>query len=185
LLAGGSFEEVKAIITAADFESVRCAAVFRACATRNAAGKPCDVVLVTRELEAAGELSSVGGAAGVSELAGEIPDPANLRFYAEAVLDASLRRQAVEAGLRLTRDAADATLPADATLDAVRDALAGLQARLAGEAALDTLASLDTVALWRAREAAEQALVLVDVPALRERVRACRAETARRNGGGK
>jgi replicative DNA helicase len=186
LLADGEvFGRLRPLLGADDFDSALGRACWRAASRLAEAGAAVDLVTLTAELERAGELAAVGGAGVVAELAEGLPDPANVEHYALLVKDAAVRRQAVELGLRLSRDAADPTLPAGATVAAVRDALAGLQARLSSEAVPETgdLASLDTVALWRAREAAEQALVLVDLPALRERVRACRAETARRNGG--
>lgn len=185
LTDGEVFDRLTPILSAGDFDSALGRACWRAASRLASAGTGIDLVTVSAELERAGELAVVGGAAVVAELTERLADPVNAEHYAGLVKDASVRRQTVELGLRLSRDATDPTLAIDATIAAVRDALAGLQARLACDGVPDDLAALDTVGLWRAREAAEQALVLVDLPALRERVRACRAETARRNGGGK
>lgn len=185
LADGGVFARLQPVIGAGDFDSALGRACWRAASRLASAGTGIDLVTMIAELERAGELAAIGGAAAVAELAEGLADTANAEHYAGLVKAASVRRQAVELGLRLSRDATDPTLPADATLEAVRDALASLRARLGCDGVADDLAALDTVGLWRAREAAEQALVLVDLPQLRERVRACRAEVARRNGGGR
>ena len=186
LLAGAPFEGLSTIVGVSDFADLTCAIVFGAVARLNAAGTPADLVTAIAEIERADELGTAGGAAGVAELTGGLPDPVNAAHYATLVRAASVRRQLVMLGQRLVRDAADPTSPADGAIDTATETLGRLAVRLGGGVVVDPdadLPGLDRTALWRATRSAEVALIHVDVPQVRARLAACKAEGARRNGG--
>ncbi len=60
--------------------------------------KPADIVTVAESLEAAAELTGVGGIAYLGALAQNTPTAANIRRYAEIVREYAVMRQLVEAG---------------------------------------------------------------------------------------
>ena len=60
--------------------------------------KPADIVTVAESLEAAAELTGVGGIAYLGSLAQNTPTSANIRRYAEIVREYAVMRQLVEAG---------------------------------------------------------------------------------------
>lgn len=77
------------------------------------AARPVDIVLVTTELEKAGVLGDVGGAAYVTELVSELGSVANWRHYAAEVIDAWKRREMLATALEMAQAAKNSGIRVD------------------------------------------------------------------------
>ena len=77
-----AFARVEPILTAEDFDTDLGRACWRAAGRLARSGVAVDLVTLTAELERAGDLAGIGGAAEVSGLAEGLPDPANVEYYA-------------------------------------------------------------------------------------------------------
>ncbi len=72
--------------------------IFRAIARLADRNQPCDVVTLSKELIALGQLEEVGGLAYLGALAKETPSAANIRAYADIVREYSILRQLARVG---------------------------------------------------------------------------------------
>lgn len=113
--------------------------------------EPVDMVTVATELQRKGALQQVGGAPYLHELCAGVPVASSAVYYAETVLDTSLRRRLLEAGQAVQQMALEAQDATQAAQDAQqRLAEAVEQARTAdagtsvGEAVDDALEWLDS-----------------------------------------
>lgn len=101
LLDVSAWDQVADAITEADFYRPDHRLIFEAIGALAGAGKPCDVVTVSEQLERTAKLEAVGGLAYVSSLARDTPTAANVRAYADIVRERSLLRQLIQAGTEI------------------------------------------------------------------------------------
>lgn len=109
MLAPESWPLVADSLTEGDFYRRDHAMIFRAIREAADAGKPFDAVTIGEWFESRGLLDQVGQGAYLVELASTTPSTANVKAYAEIVLDAATRRRLIEFGHSI----ADAALERD------------------------------------------------------------------------
>ena len=177
------FYRVVDTIAGDDFYSDANRLVFEA--FRQLAGDNRDIDLLTAidQLERSGTLAAAGGVGYVASLAEGLPDPANVEHYAAILRERAVRRRLLYLAQELVRDAAESAVPIKTTLASGIETITDLQGQLGGGAVPNPnadLAGFDRTALWRATRSAAMALVHVDVPQVRDRLAACKAETERR-----
>jgi replicative DNA helicase len=102
LLDVSAWDQVADAINENDFYRPDHRLIFEAIGALAGAGKPCDVVTVSEQLERTGKLEAVGGLAYLSSVARDTPTAANVRAYADIVRERSLLRQLIHAGTEIT-----------------------------------------------------------------------------------
>lgn len=113
LLDNGAFDKLPQVLPS-DFYSGQNAEIFGLIRAVIAGGKVADVVTVFAAMEAAGRSEVLGGLAYLAEIANSTPSSANIRHYAEMVVERSRTRRLAAAGaeineLALARDGASVT----------------------------------------------------------------------------
>jgi replicative DNA helicase len=101
MLDASAWDQVADAINEKDFYRPDHQLIFEAIGALAGAGKPCDVVTVSGELERTVKLEAAGGLAYLSSLARETPTAANVRAYADIVRERSLLRQLIRAGTEI------------------------------------------------------------------------------------
>ncbi len=101
LLDASAWDQVADAINEQDFYRPDHRLIFEAVGALAGAGKPCDVVTVSEQLERTGKLEGAGGLAYLSSLARDTPTAANVRAYADIVRERSLLRQLIKAGTEI------------------------------------------------------------------------------------
>jgi replicative DNA helicase len=96
-------------------------------ATMRQAARPVDLILVTTELEKAGQLEECGGYAYVTELVQELSITMNWRHYAAEVLDVWKRRAMRQAALAMAEAANDFALTTEDAQERCEQALYALR----------------------------------------------------------
>jgi replicative DNA helicase len=74
-------------------------------------GESIDLITLTNELQTAGHLDRVGGAAYISSLTTAVPTSANVEYYAQIVQQTSLRRRLITLAAEITESCFDDTIP--------------------------------------------------------------------------
>jgi replicative DNA helicase len=98
LLDTSAWDNVADVVKHEDFYRADHKLIFEAIGALAGAGKPCDVVTVSEQLERNGKLDEAGGLAYLGSVARDTPTAANVRAYAEIVRERSLLRQLITAG---------------------------------------------------------------------------------------
>jgi replicative DNA helicase len=101
LLDVSAWDQVADAVTEGDFYRPDHRLIFEAIGALAGAGKPCDVVTVSEQLDRTANLDGAGGLAYLSSLARDTPTAANVRAYAEIVRERSLLRQLIQAGTEI------------------------------------------------------------------------------------
>jgi len=101
LLDPSAWDQVADVINEKDFYRPDHRLIFDAIGALAGAGKPCDAVTVSEQLERTGKLESAGGLAYLSSLARDTPTAANVRAYADIVRERSILRQLIHAGTEI------------------------------------------------------------------------------------
>lgn len=101
LLDASAWDQVADAINEQDFYRPDHRLIFEAVGALAGAGKPCDVVTVSEQLERTAKLEGAGGLAYLSSLARDTPTAANVRAYADIVRERSLLRQLIKAGTEI------------------------------------------------------------------------------------
>ncbi len=74
-------------------------------------GESIDLITLTAELQATGQLDRIGGAAYISSLTTAVPTSANVEYYAQIVQQTSLRRRLITLAAEVTESCFDDTIP--------------------------------------------------------------------------
>jgi replicative DNA helicase len=74
-------------------------------------GESIDLITLTAELQATGQLDRIGGAAYISSLTTAVPTSANVEYYAQIVQQTSLRRRLITLAAEITESCFDDTIP--------------------------------------------------------------------------
>ncbi len=74
-------------------------------------GESIDLITLTNELQAEGQLERAGGAAYISSLTTSVPTSANVEYYAQIVRQTSLRRRLISLAAEVTESCFDDTIP--------------------------------------------------------------------------
>jgi len=101
--------DVVAVLAPTDFWDPRHEEIARTIVGLAHANRPTDQITVVEELTKAGSLSRVGGAAYVWSLTDHVLTAANATFYADIVLERSLRRKLLHAGTAIVQVARGGT----------------------------------------------------------------------------
>lgn len=75
-----------------------------------------DIISVSAELSASGELERAGGAAYVAQLTSAVPTSVNVKYYAQVVLDKAQRRELIRLSAEITASAFDMSKDAEAII---------------------------------------------------------------------
>lgn len=97
ILTNGAFDTVAAIIAEQDFFTRDHQLIFETMRGLSAAGQPLDIITLSEALQNNNQLSLVGGAAYLVELADNTPSSTNVKAYAQIVLERSIIRQLIGA----------------------------------------------------------------------------------------
>ncbi|MEX2444393.1 MAG: replicative DNA helicase [Alkalispirochaeta sp.] len=74
-------------------------------------GESIDLITLTAELQATGQLDRIGGAAYISSLTTAVPTSANVEYYAQIVQQTSVRRRLITLAAEITESCFDDTIP--------------------------------------------------------------------------
>lgn len=76
-----------------------------------------DIISLIEKLRSAGELEAAGGPAYISSLTDTVPTSANIEYYAEIVLDNSVRRELIKIAAKIVAESHDQTIESRAVLE--------------------------------------------------------------------
>lgn len=119
LLDNESLHSALEIITHEDFYRGAHSAIFEAMIGLSERGEPSDIVTLASELDARGNLTSVGGPEYLSTLVDVVPTSAHTQFYSRLIREMSIRRKLIHESGEITKDAFDTTERVDDLLDSV------------------------------------------------------------------
>lgn len=97
LIDSDSFVKIADTIGSDDFYDSRHQAIFEAMRKLYDKRSPLDILTLSEQLKAAGQLDSIGGASYLTELTNTVPTAAHLEQYAEIVADKAIRRRLIKA----------------------------------------------------------------------------------------
>lgn len=100
LLSTQALDEVRVLLTGADFYHPAHGIVWNTITAVADRGDPIDVVTVVAALRENGEINQAGGALGVHALVESVPTAANVGYYARIVRDRSVLRSVISAGTK-------------------------------------------------------------------------------------
>lgn len=109
--------QVSTILNAGDFYLQKHAWIYDALRSLSTHRKPIDFLTLTSELESAGRLAGVGGAAYITQLTSVVPSAISVKAYAQIVADAAIRRRLLAAAQQVAKLAYDEDKPLDEVLD--------------------------------------------------------------------
>ncbi|ABO59664.1 replicative DNA helicase (plasmid) [Burkholderia vietnamiensis] len=102
LLTGGHcFDKVADLLADSDFYFRSHQVLYRIAGTLVQTGQPADLVTVTARLEALGVLKQAGGREYLEEIVRATPSAANVRKYAEVIVERRMKRQLIDASRRM------------------------------------------------------------------------------------
>ncbi len=107
LLDGEALERVIPIIREKDFYRAAHRKVFESIIKLYDRGEAIDLITLTDELRASGNLHACGGPGYISQLTSAVPTSANVEYYARIVREASIRRRLLRIAAEITADAQD------------------------------------------------------------------------------
>jgi len=103
-------EEVQQFVLAEDFYKGAHQVIFRTITALKDKGEGVDLLTLTAELRASGNIEKIGGLSYVASLTERVPSTANVTYYAKLVQDASQRRLLLNIAHKLISDAHNGSL---------------------------------------------------------------------------
>ncbi|MCG8452355.1 MAG: replicative DNA helicase [Spirochaetales bacterium] len=100
-------DEVQQHVRGDDFFKGAHQVIFAAIGRLNEKGEGIDILTLTGELSATGELERAGGAAYIASLTSRVPTSANVAYYAKLVKEASVRRSLLDTARQIAANAHD------------------------------------------------------------------------------
>jgi len=100
-------DEVQQHVRADDFFKGAHQLIFKAISNLNEKGEGIDILTLTGELTASGNLERAGGAGYIASLTSRVPTTANVGYYAKIVQETSVRRSMLNAARKIIADAHD------------------------------------------------------------------------------
>lgn len=117
LIDNQGFNEAAAVVDASSFFRHAHALIFDAMVSLNDRQQPIELVTLKEELERAGHLEKVNGAAAVAELVDGVPRSTNVSYYASIVREKAALRNLIFTANKIVKDAYEADRDADAIID--------------------------------------------------------------------
>lgn len=111
LLDAQAIDIVLEYLRPADFYRQSHQRIFDAVLRLNERSESIDMITLTNELQASGDLERVGGPGYVSSLTTSVPTSANVGYYAQIVQQTSLRRRLIRLAAEITDNCYDDTIP--------------------------------------------------------------------------
>src|SRR6185503_11326821 len=105
LLSNAAWDRIGDVIGESDFYRADHRLLWRVITKLIEDNKPADVLTVTEALKTSGEMNDVGGLAYLHQLASGTPSAANIRRYAEIVLERAIMRKLAEVGTNIADSA--------------------------------------------------------------------------------
>jgi len=103
MLSNGSFDVVAELIVESDFFSEDHKLIFETMRLLSSEKKPLDVITLSETLQNANKLENVGGASYLVELSDNTPSSANVKAYAQIVLERSIIRKLIIAATDIVK----------------------------------------------------------------------------------
>ncbi len=97
LIDSDGFLKISDMLEAADFFDEKHKVIFAAMRTLHDKRSSLDILTLSEQLKAAGQLDPIGGASYLTELTNTVPTAAHLEQYAEIVADKAIRRRLISA----------------------------------------------------------------------------------------
>ena len=124
-----AYFDVAQILRAEDFFLLRHRWIWEAIARLHEQRKPVDLLTVAEELDRAGHLDDVGGAAYLTTLASNVPSSLHAETYAHLVEETAVRRRMLEAAEKIAQLAYKREMDVNAVLDEAEKALFSVSER--------------------------------------------------------
>lgn len=109
LIDNDAFVKIGDRIHGEDFYDQRHQMIFEAMSRLHDQHKPVDILTLSEELKAKGNLEKIGGASFLTELTNFVPTAANVENYADIVAEKSIRRRLIKASQDIVRIGSDET----------------------------------------------------------------------------
>ncbi len=119
LLDNESLHSAVEIIYKDDFYRGAHSSIFESMLSLSERSEPIDIVTLSSELDANGNLTTVGGPEYLSTLVDVVPTSAHTQFYSRLIREMSIRRKLIHQAGEISKDAFDTTERIDDLLDAV------------------------------------------------------------------
>lgn len=117
LLDPRSIFEVSQRLQPADFYLLKHRLVYEAALKLSHEHQPVDFVTLTSEIDKAGKLKDVGGAAFISALIASVPSSLNVAAYARSIAENAIRRRLIHSASEIAKAAYDGTRSIEDVLD--------------------------------------------------------------------
>jgi replicative DNA helicase len=130
VLSHAAVAEAQDIVIADDFYKDSHRKIYQALIELYAAGKTTDPVVLAEELKRRGQLESVGDRAYIYSLVDTVPNPHNIRHYAQIVRDMAFRRNLIDVGYDVVNLGYDISDEAGQVYDRAEGAVFGLGKRM-------------------------------------------------------
>ena len=119
LLDNESLHSAVEVIYKDDFYRAAHSSIFEAMLSLSERIEPIDIVTLSSELEAKGDLTTIGGPEYLSTLVDVVPTSAHTQFYSRLIREMSIRRKLIHQAGEISKDAFDTTERIDDLLDNV------------------------------------------------------------------
>jgi len=119
LLDNESLHSAVEVIYKDDFYRAARSSIFEAMLSLSERIEPIDIVTLSSELEAKGDLTTIGGPEYLSTLVDVVPTSAHTQFYSRLIREMSIRRKLIHQAGEISKDAFDTTERIDDLLDNV------------------------------------------------------------------
>lgn len=102
LIEGESFIKIADLLRSDDFYDQKHRKIFQAMRSLHDKRSPVDILTLSEQLKAQGQLEAIGGASYLTELTNYVPTAAHLEQYAQIVADKAIRRRLISASQDIT-----------------------------------------------------------------------------------
>ena len=123
LISDTGFPDILERVHSGDFYDEHNAFIYQAMTTLYNTHRPIDLLTLTAELKAEGNLKKVGGATYLSELTNFVPTAANATAYADIIADCATRRRLIRTGTEIAENAYDTGKPVGELVGAAEKSL--------------------------------------------------------------
>ncbi|MDR1785047.1 MAG: replicative DNA helicase [Spirochaetaceae bacterium] len=126
LLDGNAVSKVAPVLHPDTFYSKRHSLIYEAIISLYSGGEPVDTITLKDKLISLGKLEEAGGVVYLSGLTDTVPTSANVDYYANMVLDASIRRELIKLSSEVIAESHDETKESRQVLEAAQKKILGM-----------------------------------------------------------